>query len=1018
MLPFAQSLIGTSFGKYRLDRVIGAGGMGVVFEARHHALGSVVAIKVIQPIVGDDDFSRRFLLEAQLLAGLKHPNIVEIHDVDVGPFELPYYVMERLTGLSVAQWLIQQHPHGAPLDQVLEIIGAAGSALAYAHDAQVIHRDLKPENIFLHDAHGRRVVKLLDFGIAKLLKADAQGARTATGAMIGTLSYASPEQLLGQEISPAVDQYALALTAAELLTGRGARDSAQAPLKLLREAAAALPESYLAPLPPAQRAAIARATEPLAADRFADVGAFLEALGAPYLRSTTAPQMNVAELNLPTALTPRAPTPAAMLHPTTPLPPTRSTQAPSEPAPASRKRAGFIAAGAVLLAVLGVGGWWLQRESPTTRGVAPINELERAPTTLARQIDSVSVPADAFNLLGLDRTGEQAILKARGRWLLVPTGGADRNALPFALAADESLLGYWPFVYLKREFGALAIQRGSALEAVSTRGGTREPVFDLSVLEPLSGVAPAERVLLDDEQGTLVLRQPRGLEIYSLLAGQPERRADIALDAPTRGSYKLSRRHLVVAEPNRRLRVFRIADGATVLDVRSDSSDVRDIALLDDPGYLAVRDQAKSVAIYTLAPPALATRIAVSEDASPLLWLPDKPSLLFRSSAGFQRWRPGISAAERAQDAPAQGLSAGGATDALIATFSDVDAGVLALQSRASVLETFAWGDTPIHASGPLLSARYGTKWVDEKSGRVFIGDDQGRIERSDGERTDQVKLHDSQLRALSMVNGELLSAAERGEIAAIDPDTLEIKRQGRISVCEITPGVISFAPARAELWTVCGDSSVRRIDAVSLAELERIDAPATDVEFLKIAVAADLNHVVLSTLNRALVVLKREADGRWATRRYPLPSERAISFKSLDALDVLVFRGFNANRLWAFDALRDELLEIPATFGVTIFGLDVATGSGFSTSARGVLFRYELARRADGTLEYTVRGDIRTDLFGFQAHQVSSRGELWVAAPQNNGSTRLQRLELSALSQDVLARGELHPFRDASAKQ
>ena len=1021
MLPFAQSLIGQSFGKYRLDRVLGSGGMGVVFEARHQLLGSLVAIKIIQPALGDDDFARRFLLEAQLLAELKHPHIVEIYDVDVGPFELPYYVMERLEGETVARWQ-KASADGAPLQETLEIIGSAGAALLFAHDRGVIHRDLKPENIFLHLSHGKRVVKLLDFGIAKLLDGSNQRALTATGAMIGTLNYASPEQLLGQEISVQVDQFALALTMAEMLTAKPARDPTLAPLRLLSEATQPIDERYVERLPESVRAAFVRATAPRARDRFESIAEFLDALGAPYRRTLTQRMTPVSHDFPLSQLTPPPSTRSKPIH--TAQTPTIVTQAPTAPArQANRTRVfGLIAFSVVLIVLL---GWWLAARSlspivtpDTSVASKPVEAtFELKPTSIARMVSVTRVPVDAFALLGLDRSGSSAILQARQRWYLQATGGEQRDALPFALDPGEAILGYWPFVYLKRDLGAMAILGAQSLEAVSTRGGSHEKVFDLSLLKTLAGIDAAQRFALDDEQALLALKQPGALEIYELSEGISSLLFSVPLSDPVNTAVKLSRRYIALSEPTRRLRILAAHDGQTRLDVMLDGSQVTDVALLDDPGVVAVRDRAKEVSVYWLGANAERAKFAVSEDTSPLLWVPDKPTLLFQSGSGLMMWRRGMTAALRAEPQVSLESSRLTAADGLLAIFSDGESGVLALRSRSQEIASYRYGDTAVTALGPLLRSAFGAKVVDERGKRVFIGDDSGRIERTDGESSEVAQVHTSMIRAMTFFGPHILSAAEHGDVASMDPDSMKVIHSAKISACEIVPGVVSFQPQTSALWTVCADQSVRKFSWPELDQLERIDAALNDLEVLKIASAADGEHVVLSTLNRTLVVLKKQTSGAWAARRYPIPSARAVSFKSLDDLDVLIFRGFNANRLWAFDAKRDELLEIPATFGVTIFGLDVASGSAFTTSARGVLFRYQLMRGSTGQLSYEVRADIRTDLFGFQAHTLNSINETWVAAP-SQGQTRLVKLKTEALSQDILASGALNPFSSPSEKQ
>jgi serine/threonine protein kinase len=207
---------------YQVRRVIGAGGMGTVYDVEDTTIGKRYVVKTLHPRLGDrEDLARRMQNEARTLARLHHPNIVEIFTAGMtaDDLRLPFYVMERLRGKSLRMVLEEGGK--------LEISRAYGigidllDALDHAHDKGVVHRDVKPDNVFLHQAAGVTVTKLLDFGIVSLL--DAGEAETA-GRFLGTLRYAAPEQLRGDKPTPKMDVYAAALVLYELLAGRGPFD--------------------------------------------------------------------------------------------------------------------------------------------------------------------------------------------------------------------------------------------------------------------------------------------------------------------------------------------------------------------------------------------------------------------------------------------------------------------------------------------------------------------------------------------------------------------------------------------------------------------------------------------------------------------------------------------------------------------------------------------------------------------------------------------------------------------------
>lgn len=215
--------IGRKFSKYRIVDVLGEGGMGVVFKAQHEVLSHFAAIKMLLPQVIDDSMLKRFNKEAQLLANIKHPNIVEVYDADINEYGFPYYIMEYLEGISLRQFMINASGPLSP-DKASSIMLQIIEGLAYAHQQGIIHRDLKPENIFLSKIGDKDIVKILDFGIAKILSIDSMAniptsSLTLTGTILGTPYYMSPEQLLAKEVDYRTDVYSAGLIFYETLTG-------------------------------------------------------------------------------------------------------------------------------------------------------------------------------------------------------------------------------------------------------------------------------------------------------------------------------------------------------------------------------------------------------------------------------------------------------------------------------------------------------------------------------------------------------------------------------------------------------------------------------------------------------------------------------------------------------------------------------------------------------------------------------------------------------------------------------
>ncbi|MCY1076161.1 serine/threonine-protein kinase [Archangium lansingense] len=205
--------------RYEVERELGGGGMARVYKVRHVALGSVHALKVLDPeLVGNAELRARFLDEGRIQARLRHPNILVITDVVVAP-GVAGLVMDYLEGESLDKYLARaRRPPDA--DEVRDIFLQVLAAMGFAHEHGVIHRDLKPSNIFLEQVHGRRVVRVLDFGIAKV--SDAEGRPvTRTGSRMGTPQYMSPEQIRSAEdVTVRSDIFSLGVTLYELATAQ------------------------------------------------------------------------------------------------------------------------------------------------------------------------------------------------------------------------------------------------------------------------------------------------------------------------------------------------------------------------------------------------------------------------------------------------------------------------------------------------------------------------------------------------------------------------------------------------------------------------------------------------------------------------------------------------------------------------------------------------------------------------------------------------------------------------------
>ncbi|CAN5409797.1 hypothetical protein BH10ACT11_BH10ACT11_07750 [soil metagenome] len=208
--------IGSTFAGYRVESVLGRGGMGVVFRAEQPRLGRMVAIKVIAPeLASDDTFRERFSHEARLAAAIEHPNAIPIYEAGMEG-KTPYLVMRFVDGVDLSSVIKRDGSLSA--DRAVTIIEQVAGALDEAHHRGLVHRDVKPANVLVEDRRGREHAYLTDFGLTK--QAGSLSGVTATGRWVGTIDYAAPEQIRGKRVDARADVYSLGCLLFAILTGR------------------------------------------------------------------------------------------------------------------------------------------------------------------------------------------------------------------------------------------------------------------------------------------------------------------------------------------------------------------------------------------------------------------------------------------------------------------------------------------------------------------------------------------------------------------------------------------------------------------------------------------------------------------------------------------------------------------------------------------------------------------------------------------------------------------------------
>ncbi len=320
-------------GKYEVLCELGAGGMATVYKVRHKAFQELAAVKVVhRQFMHDPGFVKRFRNEAIVARQLKHPNAVRIDDFDYTEDERPFIVMEFVEGSSLYE-VRKQHGGPWPVERCINIISQAAAALSAAHTLGIVHRDIKPSNILLlRGSHGEGVVKVLDFGIAKVSDnaiAGMTSVLTQQNLIIGTPEYMSPEQASGHlenAIDGRADLYSLGLVFYEMLTGAHPFQS-DTPMGMLIQQLHTLPappESFPIPIPAAISALVLKALQKEPKDRFQSASEMLEAMRDPEAWYSTTQKLGSAPPSTaPSPFTPDSATAVMQPPPSsaTPVPP-------------------------------------------------------------------------------------------------------------------------------------------------------------------------------------------------------------------------------------------------------------------------------------------------------------------------------------------------------------------------------------------------------------------------------------------------------------------------------------------------------------------------------------------------------------------------------------------------------------------------------------------------------------------------------------------------------------------------
>jgi len=473
-----EDLSGKLLGKYQVIAPLGEGGMAAVFKAYQAGMDRYVALKILpRHYAADPEFMARFQQEARLIANLQHPHILPVHDFGEAE-SYTFLVMPLVETGTLAELL-----HGEPLPpaRIRNVITQVGDALDYAHSRGLIHRDVKPSNILL-DERGNCL--LTDFGIAKMVEGTAH--ITQSGAIVGTPAYMSPEQGVGQALTPASDIYSLGVVMYEMATGK-APFVAETPMAIvIKHINEPLPPpSKVNPaLPPALERVILKALTKDPKARYASAARLVQAVRAaipelPELEPDTVRPGESATVMPEPSRPVRAPGGPAGPGPVQQAP--RAERVGIGPAPAARSRGsrlvlwlglgGVLAAGLCAVVVFGGGALVAGMTSATETAAAAAAAANAAATAAAESAQSASATAAAGTALAEEATAvAQLVADATGTAEAVPPTASSESwplLLQEGFANNDN--GWHPFEDFRDDFGtrSFVLSRGRFAWAVT-----------------------------------------------------------------------------------------------------------------------------------------------------------------------------------------------------------------------------------------------------------------------------------------------------------------------------------------------------------------------------------------------------------------------------------------------------------------------------------------------------------------------------------------------------------------------
>jgi len=902
--------LGSFFGKYRLESVLGAGGMGVVYLAEQSNLLRKVALKLILPQIDDPEFRRRFLREARVLAEIRHPNVVEIFDFEVNQWGLPFYVMEYLEGQTL-RTLLAREGAIAP-SRLLPILRQAASGLSSVHRRGIVHRDLKPANIFLAKHDGGETVKILDFGIARSTDPGEDSRLTRSGAVVGTVNYLAPEQLLEGEIGPAVDQYALALVFIELLSGKAVRAGKTMARIISSEISRPVDISSLGSFPPALIEAVARATMPEPADRHPDILSFVEALEAALGdgEGTGEHSLNSEE----TMVLPRSGKSRPKTEPGT-------TEAPSNPVYPRRKRLIPAILISALLLLLVAGGIRLGFRSTGNEKVPPAGEH-----TLLELSRKIPVPLDSSGIIGL----KDGILMMEGMDDLVLLEVDSGHPPSRTGISPEQVVGMTPD-------GLLLVRRDSRIELIGPSGRGSAPWAE--------DVPHEEDITFSEDCRFIVHPSGQRLKIWKWVGGRYRPRAD--LDCGINVGFVALGLELAAVAGDDVLKIFSLERRELIYSNRLTEA-LRTVAFAEDAGLVALAGWFDSVRVIDLQQATVLdiARRQGADMAVDLLFLDEGPTLAIGERGGLTLWRrkEGITAR---WDRPGS----------LLSDLARGSGFLLALDREKHEVLCFSPGGISSARQGRISGELPWAILSDPASDRVLLGLESGILEAASLKDFGITKksVHTQGITSLVSDGERVASASDDKTIAVWRLPELEVEWRSRAH--DYLVNSLCYSRGSHSLYSASSDGKIKKWSWPDLEEVESIDTAGIFGQTYPLHalwVSPDEKTLFLGTWARQANLLRKDASGSWKGSSLPFDSEAGYAIGDLFGVESLLLLGANHPFvLGLYDFHQEKFFRLKGCNRAFSSLVTLDNGRRALVFGENEIFDFRFRRLDDGRLSY-----------------------------------------------------------------